>query len=665
MKNAEIANNRIQLTNSIIFMGIYNYKKDKYKEQKEEEVFNNSLKQFKELRNIGNIDFFNEEFKIQIGQSFIGKYYKIMEEINFIFSYFGLVEDNKLKINIKLTIEDIIDRINHWPPGPDPDPVPILPNPFLKDVKDISDDCIYFYNYYKNELTEEKQIVDKLELFFDIIFKKDNQEKVKNLKDKSFLFIIKRMLIICLISFNIDNRSIKNNNSIYLFKEFYIIYEIYKNWNNNDNLNLIKNFKNIYKPFCDRILDKEYIDILYGLKALFESMENEKEKKIKFTNCFLNILEIELEKENIKKSLEQRDNLNFFLDFILNSFPDDFIPLIDSLSNVKLSEQELKVIIKIEKSFNNNILFKLLEKHFNSDKFKEQILYYFESKINYIIFEKEKDSIIKFFQTKEKIDSVIKVINLLEKPEKNNKNNNKFIILFYIAYLKVILQKYINIINDYNFEYDDLRNDKIDNIFRKNSKFVESLSYFIIKLYYDIEENFRDFIFASPNFIKFAIDFDNVINLNEQKYYGFDYLLLPLKKENAKKYNEIIKIILNNLKSQESFKNDIGILSDINKNDTDIFYCVITNIFLSYLTDPSYFESNNYTILKKWFEDRLKHNKFENLNEYSKLIINKFINYTNEDFYYTKDLMYLLFALRLVLNSLSQNKNSFFFKLII
>jgi len=447
LKNAEIANNRIQLTNSIIFMGIYNYKKDKYKEQKEEEVFNNSLKQFKELRNIGNIDFFNEEFKIQIGQSFIGKYYKIMEEINFIFSYFGLVEDNKLKINIKLTIEDIIDRINHWPPGPDPDPVPILPNPFLKDVKDISDDCIYFYNYYKNELTEEKQIVDKLELFFDIIFKKDNQEKVKNLKDKSFLFIIKRMLIICLISFNIDNRSIKNNNSIYLFKEFYIIYEIYKNWNNNDNLNLIKNFKNIYKPFCDRILDKEYIDILYGLKALFESMENEKEKKIKFTNCFLNILEIELEKENIKKSLEQRDNLNFFLDFILNSFPDDFIPLIDLLSNVKLSEQELKVIIKIEKSFNNNILFKLLEKHFNSDKFKEQILYYFESKINYIIFEKEKDSIIKFFQTKEKIDSVIKVINFLEKPEKNNKNNNKFITLFYIAYLKVILQKYINIIN--------------------------------------------------------------------------------------------------------------------------------------------------------------------------------------------------------------------------
>jgi len=150
-----------------------------------------------------------------------------MEEINFIFFYFGLVEDNKLKANIKLTIEEIIARIIHWPIGIPPRPVP--PDPILKDVKDISDDCIYFYNYYKNEDTEENQIVDKLKLFFDIIFKNDNQEKVKNLEYKSFLFIIKRLLIICLISFNIDNSSIIDN-SIYLFKEFYVIYEVYKKY---------------------------------------------------------------------------------------------------------------------------------------------------------------------------------------------------------------------------------------------------------------------------------------------------------------------------------------------------------------------------------------------------------------------------------------------------
>jgi len=683
LKFVEIAKNRIKLINSIIFMEIYNDEKSKFKGQEEEELFNKSLEEFKKLKDINNIEDFNKEFKIFIATAFIGKINEIMKEINFIFSYFGLVEDSKLKANIKLTIEQIIEEIiDHPLPKPIdenivPEPEPIIPpDSFLKDIKDISDNCIYFYNNYRNEGNQENPIIDNLNSFSDIMFKIDNQEKVKNSDDKSFLFIIKRMLIACLISFNYNTKEINDDNPIYLFKEFYLIYEVYKNGNNNDNSTLNKNLKNIHKSFCDRTNDEEYKDILNGLSTLFDSMENENEKKIKFTNCFLNILEIELEKKKIKDFLKQKENLNKFLEFILKSFPDDFIPLIDLLSNLEISDQEMKDIKKIEKSFNNNILFNSLEKYLDSDKFKDQILYYFESKLNYIIFEKENDSIIKFFKSQEKIENVIKVINFLEKPEKkdnnnnnNNNGNNKFIILFYIAYLKVVLKKYINIINDNNndnkFENDDLRNNKIDDVFQKKSKFVESLSYFIIKLYYDIEGNFRDFISASQNYIKCSFDFDKEINENnKQKYYGFDYLLLPLKKENAKKYNEIIKIILNNLKSPESFKNDIGILSDINKNDTDIFYCVITNIFLSHLSDKYYFESNNYTILKNWFEDRLKHNKYENLNEYSKLIINKFINYTYNDFYYTKDLMNLVFALRLVLNSLSQSKNSFFFKLV-
>lgn len=89
-----------------------------------------------------------------------------------------------------------------------------------------------------------------------------------------------------------------------------------------------------------------------------------------------------------------------------------------------------------------------------------------------------------------------------------------------------------------------------------------------------------------------------LMEIENKKYYGFNYLFLPLKKENSKKYNEIIKIILNNLKSKEDFKNDLGILSDINKSDIDILYCIISNLFLSHLTDSNYFESDNYTSLK-------------------------------------------------------------------
>lgn len=156
---------------------------------------------------------------------------------------------------------------------------------------------------------------------------------------------------------------------------------------------------------------------------------------------------------------------------------------------------------------------------------------------------------------------------------------------------------------------------------KNKSKCVESLSYYILKLYYDNEGNYRDFFIASGNFIKFSNDITEKINGGrdrEQKYYGFDYLFLPLKKENSKKYNEIIKIILNNLKSKEDFKNDLGILSDINKSDIDILYCIISNLFLSHLTDSYYFETDNYTSLKKWIEDKLKQKKFENLNDNSK-----------------------------------------------
>ena len=211
LKHVETAKKRIKLINSIIFMGIYSDKKNKFEGQDEEELFQNSNKQFEKLKDIGNIEGFDKEFKILIGESFKGKVNEIMKEINFIFSYFGLVENHKLKENIKLTIIEIIDE--HISPKPDPRPKPV-PYPihldsFLKDVKESSDSCIYFYNKYKNEDTNEnKIIVDKLKLFSEIIFKSDNQEKVKNSEEKSFLFIIKQMLIACLICFNINNRSI-------------------------------------------------------------------------------------------------------------------------------------------------------------------------------------------------------------------------------------------------------------------------------------------------------------------------------------------------------------------------------------------------------------------------------------------------------------------------
>jgi len=666
LRNTETAKNRITLANSIIFMRIYNENKNKFEELKEEDIFNNSFKQFEELKNLENIDNFNKEFKDLIGHSFKGKENEIMKEINFIFSYFGLEDDYKIKNEIKLKIEEIIIPVP-IPPVP-PIPIETPPDPILIEVKDRSDECIYFYNKYKNEDEKENEIINKLTLFLELIFNFDNQKKIEKFEKEHFLFIIQKMLIADLISLNFNN-SLINESKIYLFKEFYETYEVYKNTYNNDNLNLSKKLKNMDKLFYDKSKNEEYREILGGIKALFDSMKNENERNIKFSACFTNILEIEIGK-NKTSIFSSRDKMDSFLDLIFTYLPDDFIPLIDLLSNDKISN--LNDIINAEKLFNNNsnnILFNLLEKYNKTEKFKEHMLYYFESKINYILFEKEGNSAQ---VSEEKIKHIIKIVHLLEKQEKkdnnnnnNNTNNINLITLFYIAYLKVVLKKYINLINDEN----NSQNETLNAIFmnKNKTKFIESLSFYSLKLYYDKEGNFRDFVTASKNFIKFPQNINNQITSVDvtKKYYGFDYLLLPLKIEDAKKYNEIIKIILNSIKSQEELKNDLGILSDINKSNIDIFYCIISNLFLSHFSDQNYFDSSNYSILKKWFNDRLDQNKFESLNKCSKEILKMFINFDFTLFDYNKDLMVLLFALRLILNSLSLNENSFFFKLII
>ena len=653
LKYVEIAKNRIKLINSIIFMSIYNEKKSKLKGQEEDEIFQNSLEQFKVLKNIENIDTFNEEFKKLIGESFSEKVNKVMEEINFIFSYFGLSDDHKKKAEIKFKIEELIQEIIPEPLPPLP-PIPEI-DPFLKDVKDRADDCIYFYNKYKNEDSQESLIIEKIKLFFDQIFKTDIQEKVQSYEKDQFLFIVKRMLLVYLINNNINKSSINNEDIFYLFKEFYEFYEVYKNAYNNDISSLSINLKNIYKSFCEKLKDKVFKDILAGLKVLFNSMENENERKIKFSTCFTNVLEIEITKSK-SSILNSRDKIELILDTIFTFLNDNFVPLIDLLSNDKISS--FNDIYNIEKIF-NNILYDLLGNYNKSDQFKEQMLYYFESKISYILFEKEKISTQDFFSEK-KIKYIKNIVSTLENYEKKGNKNVTIIILFYIAYLKVILKKYIDLINEQN----DLKNDKINKIFLNKTKLIETLTYYILKLYYDKEGNFRDFLSASRDFIRFSIDFDDKIN-NIENYYGLDYLFLPLDTENSKKYNEIIKIILNNLKNQEDFKNDLGILSDINKSNIDVFYCIISNLFLSHFTDQNYFDSTNYSNLKKWFEDRLKQNKFENINEYQKQVNNIFINSDLNTFEYTKDLLNLLFALRLTLNSLSLNKSSFFYKLIV
>jgi len=318
LKNAEIANNRIQLTNSIIFMGIYNYKKGKFKEKKEEEIFNNSLEQFKELRNIENLDTFNEELLKVIKESFKENFNKIMEEIDFIFSYFGLLEDYKKKVEIRMKFEKLVLFI----PSP---PIFILEH-FLKEVKN----SIYFYYKYRNE----DLIIDKLKFFFELIFKIDNQRIVENSKDAQFLYIIKRILIVSLIIFNDKNRLYKNDTN-YLFKEFNAIYEVI--------IEFYEKYSSLFYP----INKTEIIESLNNDKIV-NFFQEEVSKSIdldsvyeEFINNFLNnIFKFDFEQFFGKK-------FDYFIQKIFENFktPEDFLNIKIWKISRNINEEVLKLFI--------------------------------------------------------------------------------------------------------------------------------------------------------------------------------------------------------------------------------------------------------------------------------------------------------------------------------
>jgi len=112
LKNLEDAKKGNKLINSILFMGIYNDRKDKLKELKEDEIFNYSVEKFSKFQNIEKEDLesFDKEFKNIINKSLIDKENEITNEINFIFDYYGLVKDTKQINMIKNKFLRLIER---------------------------------------------------------------------------------------------------------------------------------------------------------------------------------------------------------------------------------------------------------------------------------------------------------------------------------------------------------------------------------------------------------------------------------------------------------------------------------------------------------------------------------------------------------------------------
>ena len=682
----KLTNNYKNLGNSIFFMEIYDSTKLKFRKEQEKERFDYALGQFEMLRKLefdSNLERFGKDFVNILIKAAKKNKNKIMDDLNFIKQYFGFKQnDEKFDVEQiyfeleKLTIKQELipnkeeeDQKSNLLKKESEEKFEDKENMPLVDTKIYEDKFDICYNHYlinKKKDTKNEKYYEKYINYFKEIF---DDKEIPNLTSKQFKeHILKKMIIIYysgIVEFTPDVYKDKNVlNELQLIKDFFEILDVYLNDCNNKIDVYIDDIKKIFPTLFERmnVRDDKTFQAISFLFA--QVVENNKIKEKLFSLCFINILVDEIKIERIKE--EKSDILEFI--FKNKYLIENCIPLI----NYYFEDTFFSLLKKETNVINKTIYFKesslnsLDEACENSQSLREQLLYYFETNINHIL--EERFPKVGFIEN-DMIKNYIKKIRAYfkEKPKEKNLNEN-LNLLFFIAFLKVFFTKYINITENNN----NLRDDFYDN-FLNEEKFnlTPSLVYFALKLYLDIDGNFLDFL-KLPK-IHFSEDIGKNIGDNIEKDFGFDYLLIPFNAKGAKTFGEIYQQIIVCLNSDNKFKNDIGIIGDINKSNVDNLYCIISNLFLSKFSADRYMISEEYSLINKWLNEKLdknEKNKFNILNECQKKILDILINMNKSNgktirIEYTKDLINFIFSLRFVLNSLSKNKDDFLYQLLI
>ena len=659
-----------KLKNSIFFIEIYNTSKNIFKIEQEKEIFDYTIEQFNKLKKLAENSNLNILDKVLINiliSATKNNRNKLINELYFIKKYFNINKNNdkfdveKIAFELENLIPDKVEEIEISTPKEDKK-IKLEENKYVKIFVDKFNECYNYYKYNKRNKEEDNYFEKFTNYFKEII----GDEKINELNSNDFTNnITKKMFILFysrIIDFTYSSRN-KLKNELQLIKDLFEIINIYKIINNDNLYSISENLKTLFPILLDRLSDRGN-DIFKGLsEGLFPSIvEKDELKKNSFSSCFINIIKEEIKIGRIK------DEPKVIFSFIFRN--EYLIENCMTIINYYFKDKFFSTLIN--KKINNNsiIYFKdsslsLIDTNCkNNQIFREQLLYYFETNINRILEDKYpkndfiQNDIIKIFLRK--IRAYFK-----EKPKDKTLNEN-INLLFFIAFLKVFFTKYINEIE----KQINLRDDFYDNfLIEENFSLSNSLSYFILKLYLDINGNYSDFLRLNKIPLPKKI-LESINNNIDNKTFGFDYLIIPFNKERAVKFNQIYRQIINCINDSKNFQNDIRIIEDINNNDIDILYCIISNLFLSKLSTEKYPIKDEYTLLNKWLNEKLEKNSFDKLNEYSKKILSILINMRDEKntkikIEFNKDLIVLLFSLRFVLNSLSNKKNYFLYDLLI
>ena len=666
-----------KIRNSIIFNEIYNSNKALFKKEQEKEIFDDTVKKFEvmnKLKDIDNLDELGEDI-LKIIKSSIKTKNKIINELSLIQEFFDFKKTDKFDIEkLSLEFEKLIEKTEKKDENEEKKEIEEekkQANANLEDFEKKFKECFNFYLHNNTKGEDEKQYYEPYINYFKDIF---NNEEVQNLDSNNFTeYITKKLVFIYnsgLVNLsNIYNSDIKEK--LQLIKEFFDILDIYKKINN-DNLNTIsENLKSLFILMKNRMEENRDSAFPSIQKFFSEIVQSDEAKKKSFSFCFINMLveeirigRIKYDSDEIIKEIFKQKYLIENCEVLINYLYEEkfFLNLKKDIINendiIYFKDTSLKVLDALCSEKENP-----QEDQEESILLREQLLFYFEKKINKI-FEKNYPG-DEFIKSRTIRAYIIKIIAFFKEEPTEKEVNKNITLLYFISFLKVFFTKYITAIK----ENANLSDDYYDNILiRENYNIKDSLSYFILKLYLNIEGNFYDFIKTRK--IDIPTEIGGNIGANINKDFGFDYLLLPLEKAKAKKYDEIYQEILNYIKDEKEIINDSGIIDSINDQDIDTLYCLICNLFLSkFISVDNYKAKREYSILNKWMNEKIEGNSFTKLNEYSKKLLNIVINMkedgkNNIKINYNKDLMNLLFSLRFILNTLSKDKNEFYYNLL-
>ena len=568
----------------------------------------------------------------------------------------------------------------------------------LIDINLRKNEYNYIYRILKtfDAIEENISFNEKYLDYFMELFK--NINKYEPLSNKQFyeeIILLSMKIFLSGMGINYFKTENNNKNDIYLIYEFFDILELYKKYNVLSKQKLFKIIEKLLEYKENQ--DGEIVDIIGSIENIFNEIGENIQKKSS-SNLLIKLLCFEKNKINLNEFNHKLIEFTFRNDnnFLFN----DIMPFLDEIFNeditIKLSigDDMREIALNFQ-----DVIYNPIEKVLNNSKepkiakdLEELILYYFESKINYI-FSKYKNNLENkkdFYQNEDIKNYLQKCLFILE-DEFNKKfyiNNKKISLLFNIAFIKCFLSDYINYLYNHNQEIGDVK-DINENIIKgnANNKFRASIKLYILKLFYNIFGNYPDFIdFNYNSYQIYYFQEKDIKNLSEQddiieqknKIYGFDNIFLPLDQNEFNGYISVEKRFISISRNENIDINELITMINLS-NNLDIVLCAIINTFISNFKDKYYFDTSAYKNLCGFLYDNLTNNKFIRIKNllYDILILFIDIEKYNNNIINNKDMNYgtltlsydqilsISFSLRFVFNTITNNnQNSLLYQLL-